>query len=82
MFKAAIELEDLINAKGQHVYLHCNTGISRSPTLLLVYWALFLRHDCWDDPDEMAAFIKQNYELSMPNMKVVKQVIAHNNAFI
>ena len=44
LFKAAIALEDLVNVQGCHVFVHCFTGISRTPTLILLYWALFLRH--------------------------------------
>ena len=54
LFNAAVELDKMVNQQNQQVFLHCFTGISRSPTLLILYFALFLRHQQWNDIGEMA----------------------------
>lgn len=83
LFKAAAELEDLINAREQHVYVHCNTGISRAPTLVLAYFSLYCRYPAGcKTVEEMAHFIKTKYELSNPNIDIIKKLIAHNHTFI
>lgn len=44
LFEAAIQLNDLLNVKKLKVFMHCSSGISRCPAVLIVYLCLFLRH--------------------------------------
>jgi protein-tyrosine phosphatase len=44
LFEASQHMHELIGVKGQHVFVHCSSGVSRAPTLVVVYLALFLRH--------------------------------------
>jgi len=67
VFQAALVLDEIVG-KGHNVYLHCAKGISRGPTLLVIYMALFLRHPQWYSHDDIAADIKDQYALSDPNM--------------
>lgn len=80
-FRAACELDKLINEQGQHVFVHCFTGISRAPTLVVLYWALFLRHEKWNDPGELARYLKGQYDLSHPNLEMVQTVVEGNQIF-
>ena len=81
LFNAAIELDNLVNTQKQHVFVHCFTGISRTPTLIVLYWALFLRHEYWSDINELENDIIANYELANPNMEMVDYIVQHNAAF-
>lgn len=80
-FRAACELDQLINAQGQQVFVHCFTGMSRGPTLVILYWALFLRHEKWNDIGALADYLKTLYDLSTPNLEMVQSIIDNNQNF-
>ena len=40
-------LHDLRDIKQKQVYLNCTAGVSRGPTLMIVYLALFIKHKDW-----------------------------------
>ena len=44
LFRAVQKLNELINVKKHHVYLHCSAGVSRAPTLFIIYLALYIKH--------------------------------------
>jgi protein-tyrosine phosphatase len=46
----------MINNEGLTVYLHCTSGISRAPALLVVYLCLFKRVKQWQSPYHANAF--------------------------
>lgn len=81
LFEAAKVLDQLLNDDEQEVFLHCTTGISRSPTLVIVYLALFLRHKNWDNLTELEAFVKKAFPQAVPNMVVAKKCIEKNRDF-
>lgn len=41
LFQACLILNDIINNKGHKVYVHCLTGVTRSPTLILLFLCLY-----------------------------------------
>ena len=57
LIHAANQLDKMINEKGEVVFIHCTTGISRAPTLFIVYLAIYCRHKLWEKPDALAAFV-------------------------
>lgn len=61
LFSAAHFLNREINEKKKYVFLNCTTGISRGPTLLMCYLALFKRNQGWKNVEELSKFIKDNY---------------------
>ena len=76
LFDAAHFLNKQINEKKKYVFLNCTTGISRGPTLVMCYLALFKRNQGWKNVEELSKFIKDNYNPSAkPNVRVVKRVI-------
>lgn len=77
---AATELNDLINNRGQKVFIHCYTGISRAPTVIIAYLALFLRHPAWNDLEELRTYLRRYYGMGEPNMRAVKLCIERNQA--
>ena len=63
-YEAALKLEDLINKQDQHVFLHDYTGISRAPTILMVYFALMCRHPSWENLGELRTQIKRQWSVA------------------
>ena len=61
LFSAAHFLNREINEKKRYVFLNCTTGISRGPTLLMCYLALFKRNQGWKNVEGLSIFIKDNY---------------------
>mmetsp|Transcript_5298 Transcript_5298/g.8928 ORF Transcript_5298/g.8928 Transcript_5298/m.8928 type:complete len:295 (+) Transcript_5298:843-1727(+) len=81
LFQACMHLHDMIDVKGHHVYLHCSTGVSRAPTLALVYLALFLKHKHWNNLGELQRYIRHIYYPSMANLKIAQMVIDKHRDF-
>lgn len=69
LFQAAKHLYDLVDLKGHRVYVHCSTGVSRSPTLFLCYQALFMKSNL-SLPD-MQKELRKLHSYSTPNMKMI-----------
>ena len=80
LFEAAKVLHDLIDVKGHKVFLHDTTGVSRAPTLYLVYLSLFKKSNL--PLNDMARELKKQYPVSTPNMKMIEQVLDFNQSFI
>ena len=57
-------------------------GVSRAPTLLMLYLALYMKSQYWNNLDELLKFVKQFHPITNPNMEVIKKVIAENKDFI
>ena len=47
LYQGALFLNNLIAHKGHTVFVHCTTGVSRSPTLALLYLSLFCQTALW-----------------------------------
>lgn len=80
-FQAALKLEELINQEKQNVFMHDFTGISRAPTILMVYFALMCRHPSWENLHELRTQIKRTWTVAQPNMQIVKKVLQKNSEF-
>ena len=61
LFEASKILNDLINDQGHKVFLNCTAGVSRSPTLAIVYVALFIKHEQWDDIEQVYELVENEY---------------------
>jgi hypothetical protein len=48
----------------------------------MVYLALYMKSQYWNNLDELLKFVKQFHPIANPNMEVVKKVIADNKDFI
>ena len=57
------------------VFVNCTTGVSRGPTLIIVYLALFIQHDCWDDLEKIYDFLQSEYPYQDPNLSVAQILI-------
>ena len=81
LFEAAQHLHEMVDKQGHHVLLCCSSGVSRAPTLALVYLALFLKHKHWNNVPELERFIKKSYIISRANTLVASQVGENNKEF-
>ena len=69
---------DRIQKEHKKVYVHCTSGMTRAPTLAIVYLCLYCKISCWRDPIEAYQFFKQNREVCFPNMRAVFKTLARN----
>lgn len=72
---AAITLNDMINNKGQNVYVHCTAGMGRAPATVICYLILFKKVSCWNDAKACDHFVKTFRKVSTPNMRAIENVI-------
>ena len=72
---AAKQLDKMINEQGEEVFVNCTTGISRAPTLILVYLSIYCRHKQWNNLDALANYLKDAFPNSQPNLMAVKLCI-------
>ena len=67
-------LAEMILTDGRQVYVHCTAGMGRAPAVVLVYLCLYQGMD----PDEADRFVKTQRSVSVPNLTVVREVVARN----
>jgi hypothetical protein len=81
LFRAALKLYELRDLQGKQVYLNCSAGVSRAPTLMIVYLALFIRHPSWRSVEELYQWIEDQYEWQDANLKIAALVIHKHKEF-
>ena len=80
LFNAAQHLFDLVDMKGHRVFLHDSTGVSRAPTLFLVYQSLFMKTNM-SVPDQYKE-LKKIYPFATPNFNMINRVLDDNKQFL
>jgi protein-tyrosine phosphatase len=50
IFVGAQHLNNMISKQQMTVYVHCTSGVSRGPSLVLVYLCLYKRVKQWQNP--------------------------------
>lgn len=60
LFHAVQKLNALREA-GLQVFAHDGAGVSRICTLLIVYFALYIKHEKWNDVEALRLYIKSEY---------------------
>ena len=63
------------------VFLHCTAGVSRGPTLMIVYLSLYLKHKDWNDLDKIYDYVEKEFPWQDANITVAKKVVEQNKAF-
>ena len=81
LFVGAQHLHHMINVLNLTVYVHCTSGISRAPAVVLAYLCLFKRVKQWQNPSYVSSFVKQFHVNSNPNMRAVERVVQANLGF-
>jgi len=75
---AVKKLHDMLNVQKLKVYVHCTSSVTRAPTVVTTYMALYVRHPMWKQPNLIAQNIKEFHKVSWPNMKAVHTIIKGN----
>lgn len=81
LFMAAQYLHGLVDKQNKKVFIHCSSGLIRTPTIVLVYLCIFKRVKSWKSVPNTRDFIVESCSQSMPNMMLVEQIIAENKHF-
>ena len=71
----------MVNILKLNVYIHCNSGLSRSPAVLITYLSLFKKIKCWDRAEDVLKFVKTMNPKLCPNMRVIKKCLVTNKQF-
>jgi len=75
LFNAAQLLHNLKDIEKHKVFLHCSAGISRGPTLLIVYLALYLKLNISENLQQVRDFVESEYIWEDANLKMAKLVV-------
>ena len=81
LFQAAQHLNSMINTLGLNVFVFCNSGLSRSPAVVLTYLSLFKQHRSWDSVEDLYKFLKSFNNKIKPNLKAVQTSIEAHRDF-
>ena len=74
-------MHKLLKDDQRSLYVHCTSGVSRSPTIAAVYLSLFKKVKEWPDSDKIIDMIKENKNKVHPNDLAVKRTITENKKF-
>ena len=58
LFIAAQHLNNILNALNSKVYVHCSSGLSRAPSVVLMYLCLFKKVKSWRSVDDTVKYLK------------------------
>lgn len=81
LFIAAQHLNNMVNVLGLNVYVHCTSGLTRSPAAILAYLCLFKKIKCWQTPDEALKYIRTFNPKLNPNMRIIRKCMEANKEF-
>jgi hypothetical protein len=81
LYQGALLIHDLVDTQGLKLYLHCTTGVSRGPTLLLVYFALFCKHPNYSNFDSLYSYLEEMYIWQDANINIARVVIEKYKIF-
>jgi len=81
VFMAAQYLHGLIDKQDKKVFIHCSSGLNRTPTIVLTYLCIFKRVKSWKNVPLTRDFVVESCSKSVPNVPLVEQIIAENKDF-
>ena len=85
LFRAACELDKLLSQvdipEGQGVFVHDTNAVTEAPGLVIVYLALFCRHEDWDDHPALLKYLRGFHKNVLPNMRIVDMTIEKYRKF-
>lgn len=82
LFDVALRLYELVDVQGQKVFLHDVTGVSRAPTALICYIALFWKKRGMTIIDMVKDLKKAQYQYAEPNLEIISKVLTDNKSFL
>ena len=66
VFMAAQYLHGLIDKQSKKVFIHCSSGLIRTPTVVLTYLCIFKRVKTWKNISATRDFMTECCSKSMP----------------
>lgn len=81
VFNAAQYLHSLVDKQNKKVFIHCASGLIRSPTVVLTYLCIFKRVKQWKSVPKSRDFITESCSQSMPNIQLVERIVAEKRDF-
>lgn len=62
----------------QSIYVHCCSGVTRSPTLVLTYMCIYKKIEQWKNINGAKSYMMNYCQNVLPNIKMVQKVIDEN----
>lgn len=81
IFQACQYLNDMVNNKNQKVFVYCNSGVSRAPTILMAYLCLYKKVNDWKNIEAVGDLLKMHLPGCQPNQIAIQNVIMKNQIF-
>ena len=75
LLRVVVRLHEKKTEHKGEIFIHCSSGVSRSPTLLLVYLALYIKHKHWRSVEDLYDFLESEYRYQDANKVIAYQVI-------
>lgn len=71
----------MVNKNNLKVFIHCSSGLVRSPTVVLAYLSIFKRVKSWKNINLSRDFVVLNSQNSVPNVTLVESIVHSNRVF-
>lgn len=75
LFTAAQHLYSMVNSLKLNVYVHCCSGLTRAPAVVMAYLSLYKQHKCWNSIDDLKKFMHCFNPKLKPNARAVAKCI-------
>ena len=75
LFEAVQILHKMKDVEKHKVFVHCSAGISRGPTLLIVYLSLYLKLNVSENVQQVMDYVESEFIWEDANLKVAKYVV-------
>lgn len=81
VFTAAQYLHKLVDMQSKKVFIHCSSGLIRTPTIVLTYLTIFKRVKSWKSVSQTRDVVCECCGQHKPQENIVEQIIAANRSF-
>lgn len=78
LLKAAQMVDSIIRIKQRKVYIHCTSGISRAPTVVMAYLSFFKQLEQFADLQQVEDLIQTFNSCAVPNSEAVSEMLNSN----
>ena len=68
LFRIAQKVHQIVDIERQMLFIHCSSGVTRAPTLALLYLCLFKKIEHWKNPHGSLSYLKGCCKEICPNM--------------
>lgn len=75
VFEICKTINNISSKSSKNVLVHCTTGISRAPTVILTYLCLYKKTKTWYNIPKSEDYLKRFHPICHPNLKVVQKTL-------